>query len=136
VLVVAMIVLCKLCQPWRAEVLTVGLPGPMRCHACGELAIKQGNGFDAYSVDTLVDLIRKGRRGELESAAPVPTRELRLLTVAEVEDAIVDAIECMTDYQCYNWAPVSAALKHIGAVAEARRTLAPEPEKNWPEGDE
>ena len=47
---------------------------------------------------------------------------LPVLSPREVESIIVDTIECEAeDYQCFDWAPVSAAIKAIHARAFEKR---------------
>lgn len=55
---------------------------------------------------------------------------VRNLSISEIEDAIVDAIECRSvNYQGFDWPPVNAGLEHLKALAAARASGKPDPEK-------
>ena len=55
-------------------------------------------------------------------------RSERLLSIGEVEDRIVGAIEFLTDYQFFDWAPVVAGLCRLQRLAD-KRFLELHPEK-------
>lgn len=56
------------------------------------------------------------------SEADLPSRERQFLSLADVENAIVDEIELYPeiDYQSFNWEPINRAFERLQRISDER----------------
>ncbi len=74
---------------------------------------------DVYDTEEKVDQLYKETFDD---------RHACLISVADVEHAIVDEIEMGTDYQNFDWAPINRAFDRLRKLATSRATPPPSPD--------